>query len=108
MGTWASSPSSFVANTKAKSSEVNAKFTDVYNALTGGTHDHYLNAIINNRLSNGSVDITSSACYFNGYFTIDSNATYNLKSSSSRAVFFGELIVHGTLDLTSGAEVLIV
>lgn len=107
MGTWASSPAQFVAGTKAKAAEVNAKHTDVYNALTGGTHDHYVNAIINNRLSNGSVDVTSSACYFNGYFTIDSTATYKLKSSSSRAVIFGELIVHGTLDMTSGSEVLI-
>lgn len=107
MGLLASSPSQFVAATKAKASEVNAKFTNVYNALTGGTHDYYANGIINNRLSNGSVDVTSNACYFNGYFTIDSTATYKLKTSSSRMVCFGDLTVYGTLELTSGAEVLI-
>ena len=103
MGTWASSPSSFVAATKAKASEVNAKFTNIYAALASGTHDHYINASINNRLSNGSVDVTSSACYFNGFFTIDTGATYKLKTSSSRMVTFGALTVDGTLDLTSGA-----
>lgn len=107
MGTWASSPSAFVAATKAKAAEVNAKFTDNYNALAGGTHDHYVNAIINNRLNNGSVDVTSNACYFNGYMTIDTASTYKLKASSSRMVCFGELTINGTLELTSGAEVLI-
>lgn len=107
MGTWASSPSQFVPATKAKSAEVNAKFTDIYNALGGGTHDHYLNGIINNRLSNGSVDITSSACYFNAFFTIDSTTTYKLKTSSSRMVTFGALTVYGTLNLTAGAIALV-
>ena len=105
MGTWASSPAQFIAATKAKASEVNSKFTDVYSALTGGTYDHYLNAIINRRLDAGSVDITSSACYFNGYFAIDSTTTYKLKASSSRMVIFGELEIKsgGLVDMTSGS-----
>mgnify|MGYP001567447584 CR=1 FL=1 len=110
MGLLASSPSQFVAATKAKSSEVNSKFTDVYNALAAGTHDHYVNAIINNRISNGSVDVTSNACYFNGYHTIDTTATYKLKTSSSRMVIFGALTINtgGILEMTSGSEALIV
>lgn len=109
MGTWASSPSQFVAATKAKSSEVNAKFTNLYNTLTDGQHDLNISGIINNRIDAGSVDITSNSCYFAGYLTIDSTTTYKLKSSSSRMVIFGALTVNvgGTLDLTSGSEVLI-
>lgn len=110
MGTFLSSPSQFVSDTKAKASEVNAKFTNIYNALTGGTHDYYANGIVNNRLSNGSVDVTAGSCYFNGYHAIDSTATYKLKDTTSRMVIFGDLEIKagGTLDMTSGSECLIV
>lgn len=109
MGTWASSPSSFVAATKAKSSEVNAKFTNLYNTLTDGQHDINISGLITNRIDQGSVDITSNACYIAGYLTIDSTTTYRLKTSSSRMVIFGDLTINsgGTLDLTSSSEVLV-
>lgn len=110
MGTTLTSPASFVAATKAKASEVNNKFTSIYNALTGGTHDPYVNAVINARTSNGSVGVTAGACYFSGYHIIDSNASYLLKDSTSRMVIFGDLTINagGTLELTSGSECLIV
>lgn len=108
MGTFASSPAQFVAGTKAKSAEINAKFTDHYNALRGGTYDLYINGLHNNRTSNGDVDVTGGSCYFNGYFAVDSNVTYKLKTSTSRMVTFGELIVYGTVDITSGAELLVI
>ena len=108
MGTFASSPAQFVAGTKAKAAEVNSKFTDHYNALVGGTYALFINGIMNNRTSNGSVDVTAGSCYFNGFFTVDSNATYALKAASSRMVCLGALTVHGTLDITADAEALII
>ena|SRR3990167_10107812 len=109
MGTWASSPSSFIATTKAKASEVNAKFTNLYNTLTDGQHDLNISGLITNRIDTGSVDVTSNACYIAGYLTIDSTTTYKLKTSSSRMVVFGALTINagGTLDMTSGSELLV-
>lgn len=109
MGTWASSPSQFIAATKAKASEVNAKFTNIYNTLTDGQHDLNISGIINKTIDTGSVDITSSSCYFAGYLTVDSTTTYKLKTASSRMVIFGELLINpgGTVDSTSGSELLV-
>lgn len=107
MGTILSVPASFVALTKARASEVNAKFTDIYNALAGASYDSVLNGIRNNRLSNGDVAITSGGCYINAFHAIDSTATYSLRDTTSRMVVFGALTVHGTLDITSGALALV-
>lgn len=110
MASYLTAPSSFVAATKAKASEVNSKFTAIYNALVGGTNDININGIFNNRLSNGNVDITANACYFAAYPIIDSATTYSLRNSSSRMVVLGDLTVNagGTIDTTAGAEILIV
>ncbi len=109
MGTWASSPSQFVAASKAKASEINAKFTNIYNVLTDGQHDLNISGIINNTIDTGSVDITSNSCYFAGYLTVDSTTTYKLKTDSSRMVIFGDLTINsgGTIDMTSGSELLV-
>lgn len=107
MASFASSPSSFIAGTKAKAAEINAKISNLYSAVASGTHDQYINGLHFNRTSNGTVGVTAGSCYFNAYHTIDSGTTYSLKSSTSRMAILGVLTVHGTLDITSGAVALV-
>ena len=109
MGRYYSTPTSFVAATKARASEVNTNFTEVSNAFRAGTHDVYLNGLILNRLSNGNVSVTANGAYLGAYTTIDTNATYTLTDSTSRMAVLGMLTINagGFLILTSGAEVVV-
>ena len=110
MGTLASQPASFVANTKAKSSEVNAKFSDVYNVLAAGTRDVYLQGLRFPRLSSTNTTITGAECRVYAYLQIDSATTYHLATSTARMVCLGDLEIKsgGTLQIDSGAEVYII
>lgn len=109
MGLLASQPSSFVANTKAKASEVNAKFSDVYSVLASATRDIYISTLRFPRLSVANVTMTGSDCFVYAYHQIDSATTYHLATSTARMVFIGELEIKsgGTLQIDSGAEVYI-
>ena len=110
MGTLASIPSSFVANTRARSSEVNAKFSDVYNALAAGTYDHYINGLRYRRLSSSSITMTGSDCYLFAYHQIDSSTTYDLATSTARMIILDTLEIKsgGTLHIAPSAKVKII
>jgi hypothetical protein len=97
----------FVANTKAKSAQVNTNFNDLVSDIGSGTSHLFANGYKNNTLSNGNATIGANQCFNAGFFTVDSNASYLLSSSSSRMSIGGELTIHGTVDLTSGATLLI-
>ena len=96
----------FTAGTKAKASEVNRNFTDLSSALSSGTSDILINGLQNNRLSNGNMTITGNYCAIYGYHTIDSTTTYDLATSTARAVFLGATTIYGTLHIASNAEAL--
>ncbi len=107
MGTLASSPSQFVAGTKAKAAEVNAKFTSIFNAIAGGDGDVYVNGVQGKRTASASVDITANASHFSVAHIVPTALTYRLMDSTSRMCALSSLTVQGTLSLTSGAEVLV-
>lgn len=109
MGSLLTSPASFVANTRARAAEVNAKFSAIATALRDGSNDIYVNGYRQSRLSTANVTLTGYDAFFGVFYTIGTNTTFDLATSTSRMVNVGDLEVStgATLHVASGAQVLV-
>jgi len=90
MGTLHTTPSTFVANTRAKSAEVNAKFSSLHGALTDGTKDPYINMTRHARTISVDSTITGTDCWVMPYGILGSAVTLDLATSTARFVALGE------------------
>lgn len=106
MGILASAPASFVANTRARASEVNAKFTEVDNAIRSGSRDLYSTGFRNALNDGNNTTLTGSECFIAGFYEIPTNMTFDIATSTARAVFLGALIgnTNSSFYVASGAS----
>lgn len=80
----------FVANTRAKASEVNAKFNVLWGCLRDALYIPLTPGVYNDR-EGSSITIATSSCYMAGFYTV--NGTFSLDTSTARAVIFDTLAI---------------
>lgn len=84
---------SFTAGTRAKASEVNGKFTHFFETLRNALYIPKIGGFLQPRAdaAAASFTLTGSDSFVAAYYTIAPGTTLDLATSTSRAVFFGEL-----------------
>lgn len=105
MGALLTAPASFVANTRARASEVNAKMTTIAEAIRGGSNDVYTNGYRLSRVSNGNTTISGNDCVMLGFYEVGTDLTYDLATSTARLSCSTVMKVNtgATLHIATGA-----
>jgi len=108
MGILASSPSSFVAGTRARAADMNNMIATVTgDMIAGGMFDHWATGYRVERLSTAtSTTITGNTSFMCSYFTIPTASTFDLATSTARLACLGDMDVptNSTFHIASGAE----
>lgn len=112
MGQLTTAPSTFVANTRARAAEVNAKFSAHNQALKGGVNDLYATGYRINRLSPDAVNttITGNDCFMCAFYTLETSTTFDLATSTARLACIGDFTIstNATLHIATNAVAKIV
>ena len=87
---------SFTANTRAKASEVNAKFSHLWEAFRDGSRAPFTTGYYQKRYDDSAVTLNTATCFMAGYYRVPNGITFDLATSTARAVFFGELELQST------------
>lgn len=110
MGTLLSTPATYVANTRAKAAEMNAKLSDLNGVLTDGSRDVYINGLRQRRSLSVSQTLTGSECWTFGAPILAAGVTLDIATSTGVLVCLDtcELATTATVHIASGATWLII